>query len=608
MSRAGTWLTLVAALSGGAGCTVTALGAQDDSRPNNTCQSDSDCSTGNCGAGVCQAINGQLEALLVSVSPPTGSVVPHLTFVTHLADVPTSGGRKDIDLPEPGHITGSLVVADRGGCYPTFVNPEPAQPIFPGDGKSLPARVSFERRERLLGLPQQSYFAESAYDSMVTGAYRFDFELPAGQYDVYFFPPATFPDCSLPPQLRRGWSIKGGEGTVPFVVAPVLHLALRIRWPKLNESLKGWQLDMIEPLDGKAISTVATLGDPTDGEQTVEYLASLAYSEVIEAEGSAPSIESANDLLRLRPPEGVIAPTIFFDRSGLGLFGGAEVTLKELTTLPKPVTIEGQAVRADTGAPVRGSVTLLSKKISGVNSGVFASFQTTATVDEQGVFRLDIPPGTYVVRAVPLLAVGQQVSEEDSLAAYETTWEIPGDVAFQAGKLLELSPLNQVTGQSRFPGAQVQAVATQVTVLPFDEGFGASDFLPRGASGLVDEAGHFTLLADRGKFDISVQGPESLGFAWYVRPGFDVHDPRQDLGPLSLPTPVALTGQATIGSGSAKLPVGSGVVRAYAYLDKNLAYTRDPKEAVSVVQVAETRADERGDFRLLLPSSITAPK
>lgn len=588
-----------------ASCTVTAVSAQDDPRPSNTCQADSDCSTGNCGAGVCQAVNGQLEALLVSVSPPADSTVPHLTFVTHLADVPTSGGRQDIDLTEPGQVLGSLVI-ERGACYPTFVDPEPGQPIFPGDGKSLPVRVSFERRERLLGLPQQTYLAESFYDSKTTGAYRFDVRLPAGEYDVYLVPPATLPDCPIPPQLRRSWSIEAGNFAVPFPVAPISLLTLRVRWPKLNESLKGWQVDIIEPLGGKAISTMATLDDPIEGQQTVEYVASVAYSEVIEPAGSTPSVQAASDLVRLRPPPGVVAPTILFDRSGLGLFGSDDVTLKGLTTLPQPVVIEGQVARADTGAPVGGSVTLISTAIDGVDTGVIASFRLEATVEAQGVFRVEVPPGRYRVQAVPPL-VAAPAGEQNGLAAHETTWEIPSDVPFQAGKLLELPPLNEVTGQSRFPGAQVQAVATPLTVLPFEEAFGLGAFLPRAASGLVDEGGHFTLLADPGRFDISVQAPESLGFAWYVRPGVEVLGARQDLGRVSPPTPVALSGHVTVGSGSNKVPVGSGVVRAYAYLDKQVAYTRDPKEAVSVVQVAETRADEAGAFRLLLPSSITAP-
>ncbi len=605
-ARALSWASLTLLLAS-AGCTVSAVSGQDDPRPNNSCQSDSDCSTGNCGAGVCQAVRGQLEALLVSVSPPTDSTLPHLTFVTRLDDVPTSGGVKDVELAEAGHVLGSLVIADKAKCYPTFVSPDPSQIIFQAqDRASLPVQVSFELRERLLGVPQQRYLTSSTYDQ-AKGAYTYDVRVPAGEYDVYLVPPVTLADCPIPPQLRRGWIVEPGNYAVPFAVAPVLNLTLHLRWPVGNESLTGWQLDIIEPVGGKVISTVATLGTPTDGPQTVDYVAYLSYSEVVEPEGSVPNLESANDLLRLRPPAGVVAPTVFFDRSALGLFNKEEATLRVLTRLPKPVEVEAQVARADSGAPVRGTVTLISTEISGVDTGVIASYRASATIDEQGVFRVELPPGKYRVQAVPPFLAGEL--EQDAggaAAAYETEWEIPADIPFQAGKLLELPPLNQITGQSRFPGAQVRAVATPLTVLPFDEALGKGDFLPRAASGLVDPSGNFTLLADPGRFDISVQAPDSLGFAWYVRPGVAVADSHQDLGRVTLPTPVALTGTATVGK--SKVPVGAGVVRAYAYLDKQLAYTRDPKDAFSVVQVAETRTDDDGAFRLLLPSSITAPK
>jgi hypothetical protein len=51
-------------------------------------------------------------------------------------------------------------------------------------------------------------------------------------------------------------------------------------------------------------------------------------------------------------------------------------------------------------------------------------------------------------------------------------------------------------------------------------------------------------------------------------------------------------------------PLASASVRAYAYLDKDRAYTRDPKMAAFLVEVAETRADANGAFRLLIPESI----
>jgi hypothetical protein len=595
-----TWLSLSSL-----GCTVTAVSAGDDPRPSNTCQNDSECDSGSCGAGVCQAGNGQLEALLISVTPPSDSTLPHLTYVTHLADIPPGGGSKDIALSGPSRVTGSLVMPEKAVCYPSFLSDDPSKPIFGApDGKSLPVQVTFALRERLLGVPQQLYFARTGEDND-QGAYLFDVNVPAGEYDVYLVPPRTGLDCPVPPQLRRGWSIKGGDFAVPFPVAAISSLSLRVRWPSTTQSLRGWVADIIEPLGGRAISTEAILQEP--GEGSIEYVAPLAYSEVVAPESSEPTIEAASDLLRLRPPANLIAPTIFLDRSALGLFGTERVTIEGFTRYPAAVTVEGQVARADDGRPVRGSVTLVSTEIFGVDAGIFASFQASATVDTRGVFRVEVPPGRYRVQAEPPLTAGV-APVEGALAAYETVWEIPADVAFQAGKLLELPPMNQLVGQSRFQGAEVHAVATPLTTLPFEEAFGAGAFLPRATSGLVDAAGKFVVQADPGKFDVSVQAPESLGFAWYVRPGVEVGEGTHDLGRIALPAPVALTGTVTAVIGETQAVMASAAVRAYVYLDKDLAYTADPKQAVSVMQVAETRADDAGAFRLLLPSSITASK
>jgi hypothetical protein len=313
--------------------------------------------------------------------------------------------------------------------------------------------------------------------------------------------------------------------------------------------------------------------------------------------------------LRLRPPADVIAPTIFLDRSGLGLLvePGGRVTYDRFTRFPSAVTVEGQLTRLDDGSPVSGFVTLVSTQIHGVDLGIFASYETTIPVGVDGALHAVLPPGKYKVQAVPPMP-GGVLPLAGALAAFETTWEIAEDPPVQYGKLLELEPINQVVGQSRFFGAQVQAVPSPQTILPFEQAFGVAPFTPRASTGLVDDAGQFVVQADPGRFDVSVQAPEALGFGWFVRPGVQVVEGDENLGRVNLPTPSVLFGMAEVSLGSGPAPLASAAIRAYAYLDKDLAYTRDSKQAVSVVQVAETRADEKGSFRLLLPSSIAAAK
>lgn len=597
-----------ALLSVQVGCTVTAVSRGDDPRPNNSCESDSDCGADSCRDGLCQTLNGQLEALLISATPPSDSGIPHLTFVTELEEVPTSGGREDLSLPGPSQVVGRLVLPKDRTCYPDFISDDPDNTIGKADdGSSLPVTVTLALSQRLLGLPQQVYFASSA---TTTRNYAFNVKVPRGEYDVYLVPPPHQLGCMVPPQLYRSFPIDPENYEVTFPLSPISELQLAIRWPKSSPSLNGWSVDIIEPLGGNPISTNLVLGDPIDpGEKlkTVDYPAMLSFSSVI-APADAVQVTAASDLLRLRPPANRVAPTIFLDRSALGLLlrQNDRVVLDRFTRIPEPVRVVGQLARLDGGAPVSGYVTLISTEIYGVDAGIFASYQTTVTIGADGALDAQLPPGKYRVQAVPPMLGGPDA--EGTLAALATTWDIPAEPPVQYGKVLELQPISAVVGQTLFPSAQVQAVPSPQTILPFEQAFGAGTFTPRATNALVDAAGHFVVHADPGRFDVSVQAPESFGFGWFVRPGVQVGAHDEDLGGVNLPRPSLLSGTARVSLGGSELALSSAAIRAYAYLDKDQAYTRDAKQAVSVVQVAETRADETGAFRLLVPSRITASK
>lgn len=601
------WLLVLLPALGG--CTVTAKGPVDDPSPSNTCESDSDCGEGSCRGGVCQTPNGKIEALLISATPTSDSGIPHLTFVTQLESVPTSGGEQDLMLPGPSQVVGRLVLPKGQLCYPAFITSDPKNPILPADdGTSLPVTVTLALSQRLLGLPQQQHFASTRTRNK-QGGYTFEVQVPRGEYDVYLVPPPKQDGgCPVPPQLFRGIAIDLENYVFEFPLSGVTKLPLTIRWPKSSPSLVGWTVDIIEPLGGNPISTERVVGEISkELPSTVDYEGAVWYSTVV-APATATEIASASDLLRLRPPTNVVAPTIFLDRSALGLLvkNKDPVLLDRFTSLPEAVTVEGQLLRGDDGTPVSGFVTLISTEIYGVDAGIFASYQTTIEVDTDGELHARLPPGKYRVQAVPPLLGGPDF--EGALAALETTWDIPLDLPVQYGRVLELKRTSAVVGQTRFLGAQVQAVPSPQTTLPFEQAFGAGPFAPRASTGLVDNAGQFVVNADPGRFDVSVQAPESLGFGWFVRPGAQVGEHDLDLGPVVLPTPSVLSGEVRVSLAGNDVLMGSAAIRAYAYLDKNLAYTRDAKQAVSVVQVAETRADENGTFRLLVPSSIAAPK
>jgi hypothetical protein len=180
-------------------------------------------------------------------------------------------------------------------------------------------------------------------------------------------------------------------------------------------------------------------------------------------------------------------------------------------------------------------------------------------------------------------------------------------VSFQAGKLIELPQLATLTGTASLQGAQVQVVPSPQSLIPFEQAFGAATFVPRATTDMVDERGGFRVAADPGRFDVSVRASDSSGFAWFVRSGLQVAPGgSQDLGRLVLPQPSVVTGSISVDLPQAPIP--SALIRAYAYLDENLRYTRDRSAARSVIQVAETRSDRLGNYRLLVPDGIDAAR
>lgn len=608
-------MTRLAALALGlvtlqSGCTVTAVSASDDPRPNNSCSQPEECGGGaTCHDGLCQTLNGVIESLLLTASPPSDSSLPHLTFVTQLADVPTAGGSREIELPSPTQIAGSLLLPVGMSCYPAF--PIDADSVMPAaTDKTLPAVVSVGLRQRLLGISQQVYYAKTG--GIDGPGYGFDLKVPAGEYDVYLVPPTVQanPNCVVPPQLYRDFPIGIGDdaaasSTIKFRLSPISSLKLSLTWPLSSPSLDGWIADIVEPSSGNAISTQVVLGNAiAHGEQSQEYSVPLAYSTVIRYGNQ--SLDPAGDLVRFRPPEGAVAPTIYLDRSAIGLLGenpGDVIHLTAFSRLPGKVDVHGQLLRQSSGSSVAGVVTLVSTQIYGVDPGVFASYQTTVRAKADGLIDVTLPPGQYRVHGEPLVS-----GDSDSVSAAETVWDVPADLPLQFGKVLELPAMFALAGHSRFVGAVVSAVPSLENASTFEQAFGGAPFSPRASSGLVDDQGAFTVPIDPGRFDISVQAPEELGYAWYVRPGVQAGDRDFELGTVQQPRPSVLSGSVTLALPSGTQPLASSAIRAYVYLNKDFAYTRDPEQATSVVQVAETRSDAQGKFRLLLPATIAASK
>jgi hypothetical protein len=243
-------------------------------------------------------------------------------------------------------------------------------------------------------------------------------------------------------------------------------------------------------------------------------------------------------------------------------------------------------------------------------------------VSEDGKFSLALLPGTYKVYAVPGASsvTGESGSVVRMGAASQTDWEIAAEPVLQAGKLVELTPVRHLTGAAFEPGTGEPAVGSIVTAIASPRSvqvdlltqaaLGSLAFAPSAQNATVDSQGRFDVQADPGVFDISVRPPEASGFPWYVAsnvvvPPAPPGNAALDLGSPILPLPVPYRGQVSVPlAENMTRPVAEALLRAYVYLDEDGKYTGDPTRAVSVVQVGETRADELGNFELLIPAYL----
>jgi hypothetical protein len=599
------WLPLCFSLSA---CSVAALEDTVAEHTQNRCSADVDCGSGVCDAGECRAREGAFSTVLFEVTAPAdANAIAGVRFLKRVERLQPSGGQQDLAVGRVARVTGSLELTKAPDQTCTF-------------DTQASARVTFIPTERFLGLATASYATttHSATASNGSAQRQFNLNLPPGEYDVYVQEAgqaaaaapssASLQRCPFVPKLIRHLQIEPGLVTLPLALEAPARLDVTVVWPSEPDSggLEGWSIDIVEPVFGKVISTNAVLGQPRDN----AYTATVFYSWV--EDGMQPGTE----LVRLSPPADEHAPTILLERSSLELFERGAGMINQLDALPSPVTFEGQVERQGRSDPVPAALSLIATELNQLQPGTLASFRQTVTTDSRGRFQVQLLPGKYRVHAVPAASSGA--------ASTETTLEVAGRPEYQAGKVIELKDTLRMSGGVLGPagqaisGASVHAAATPFSIRArlLEAALGDEPFVPRaaGCSGpadacvpVTDEMGYFSIDVDPGVFDVSVRPPSDSGFPWLIRSNVDVQTEQQDLGALDMPLPVAYRGTVfTEDTG----PISGALIRAYIYVDEN-GYTAEMPSADtvgsrSVLQIAETRANESGIFELRLPSGFAA--
>jgi hypothetical protein len=634
-----------------AGCSLSGAGLAPSSFAQNQCKTDDDCPGARCHDGACLGSDGSLNALLVTVTPPSTlsgikSLAYYFSYATPGNYLPASGGALDLPLAQGVELNGTVSIdLSSSVCSPTPIWNDveaPGSSIQTSMAGYIPADVTFTPSAHPHGVPQDSYRSALAED-----AFHFQQTVPPGNYDVYVTPhyplidgQISNTDCQVPPRLILNQPV---TSSLDFNMPASSKMKVDVTWALPDvytdvaaqsdaffvNPLAGWRLDLVEPKTGRLLSVSEPVDTtlkmpPVNPDTTVTYEVTLAYSPVYDVvKGVYQPTPISGDILRLTPPatdprdgSPYTAPVFLAQLDGALVDAGGEPApahIVQPSILPAPVHVEFQTALAADGSSVPSNVFLRATSIDGI-AGLSISFWRSVSVGADGIGAVDLLPGRYHVSATAT----QACSKAPCLGTVETDWVVGRQPANQAGKLVEFEPRTTYEGYAyvyRGPaaGASVNLVASP---LIFDTsvlnvGDGAVAPVPQSTSGAVDSSGYFSFAADAGTFDLRVEPDPSTNYGWFVRPGFVLPGDQDALAELDVELPISYKGKVTATTFGGTVPVAGALIRAYAYVKANGTPAVSADEAAAAVQVAETYSDDAsgdpGAFTLLIPPSLVTP-
>lgn len=573
-------------------CGTSTTVDSSDSVQVNACSADEDCGeTGLCYAGACFARKGTAYPIVLELVPdPSSGPGGGASFLLPTLDGITANQPElSLMLPQVVEVEGHVSLADDATARCPAGDATNAAPSV---------HVTLTRTEELVGLPRAKY----ALNAKATDSTSFAFEstrAAAGNYDLY----VEALGCSMAPLLASSVRMEGDAVHLALDLPTATTLRGTVT-PPAGVMLDGWLVDLVEPARGRVISAVERLVTE-DGVATFE----IAYrpvqhlaKEVSEAgvryriAGTVEGLDAP--LIRIRPPEGLIAATTLWDLAAADLSDTGQVELDLSAMTVGPVQLSGHLEGDASDHPlVTGAVVFSSLSLAGVAPGVTASYTVTVPTDERGAYAASLLPGHYRVVAIPDPALPWAITEAN--------WLVGDTPERQAGRTLIVDAKPSLLGRVRvgvsgekLASATVNAVAS-VASNPFsvlDAALGKTPALPRASSDTTDADGVASLELDPGLYDLFVRPKEGTFLPWFVQPRTLMPAPTKGARPsavdLPVPLPLLLGGRAYDNDGNA---LANALVRAYARLGSTS----------TVVQVAETHTAHDGRYKLLLPSKLT---
>lgn len=575
----------------------------------NTCQASSDCGTnGVCTNGACYSRTGTIDEVLLEIVPEASSPLAGISLLSMQRELSRGAPSRDITLSGP--VTFPVQVQVNGEDLPNDC------PYLKIGTQTVAARVQFVRIGAVGGVSVSGLSNGSSLtvttepNATSTSGFSKSVALVPGYYDIYAQPVASN-NCQIPSKIWRGVEV-ARDGQLLWAPPATLELPtplkLNGRVQRSGETLANWQVEVIDPQDGKVISTSARLGATTNASPFTNFEVMYQPLEYVPPQSAGPaSLRGPMGLLiRLKPPKDAesTAPTVYYDLAG-AVTGQININVSSLPTLDQLVTVSGQVRGANDG--VKATVKFFS---SFQLQGLPTAYGPAVTTDASGRYTARLFPGKYRVVIVPEGATddGSAVPGASPSRPWALTEEVQ-TIGLDMTQTLDLmvDPIRSLTGVATAGVGGVPAQGATFEASPLIAG--SSDVLrtvitppisPARASVPINDDGTFTLALDPGFYDFALKPASASNFAWWILPSVEVLTAARAGGPTrridpKLFYPVPLGGVITVTlQDKTTQPLRNATVRAYAR----------PPNGESVTQVGTARTDDMGRYQLALPPNF----
>jgi hypothetical protein len=597
-----------------AACSVETLTPASRPAVPNSCDENADCgANGICTNGACYSRIGAIDEVLLEILPEATSPLGGISFLSMQDSVRRGDRSRSIALSGPVNFPVQVVVNGEDLAD--------ACPYLHMGKQTVAARIRFDRTGSVGGVSVgglSDNFTVTVNTEQSASGFSKDVSLVPGYYNIYA-QPVSSPNCQIAAKVWRGVAITRDLLVAAWAPPATLELPKPLtlngrveRRGGIGATLADWQVEILDPQDGKVISTSARLGATSDAAPVTNF--TINYQPPEQAVRTLESSLTNNTgptvpLIRLRPPKDAenVAPTVYFDLAAAAPTGEANLILSSLPTASQLVTVSGQ-VRGTTGDPVRATVIFLNA-LDSRNSpfaGLPAAFGPAVSTDGAGNYATKLFPGGYRIVVIPEGATdtGGAVPGANAARQWALTerHEIVGLDATQVVDLAVL-PVRVIEGVASAGRKGVVAQGATLEAAPLIAS--SSDVLravieppiapARSSVAVDDNNGKFSLVLDPGYYDLTLKPAAASNFAWWILPRQSVYstDVPGQIGTLDpqLLYPVPLEGTITVAS----VPLRNATVQAYARSSEG-----------NVVRVGTARTDDTGHYYLALPPEFAS--